>query len=239
MRLLLISDVQGNLAALDAALLHPDALGADLVLCLGDVASGPRPAATIARLQEIGAHCLFGNMDGVIADPPEPSGDGDDRRFAELDLWCHERLSPEQHGWLRALPSTFELAFPGGRRLFACHGSPRSPEVAIGAETPEADVRAAFAGIEADLIAVGHLHEPMLRRVGDLLLLHPGSVGWPRPLADGRRPRWAEFAAIEGDGSTIRVAMHRVPYREEEQRRDVIEGGMPSFDWYLDLWRDP
>jgi putative phosphoesterase len=236
MRLLILSDIQGNLAALEAALFHPTALTADLVLCLGDVASGPRPAAVIERLQEIDAHCLFGNMDGVIADPPAPSGEGDDLRFAELDMWCHERLATEQRAWLRALPTEVVLELPGGRRLYACHGSPRSPEQAIGAESPEDEIRAAFAGIEADLIAVGHLHEPMLRRVGDALILHPGSVGWPRALTDSRRPRWAEFAMLEADGSGIRLALYRVDYPEGSQRRDVVEGGMPHGEWYLSLW---
>lgn len=240
MKLLLLSDIQGNLCALDAVLAQPAAQGADVVLCLGDIASGPEPRKVLERLDGIGARCVLGNMDEVIAAPPRTFGADDEaKRFGEIDRWCSSRLTEVQRKQLSFLPITLELDLPGPLRLLACHGSAQSNEAVISATTPVDEVRAALGEAHVDILLVGHLHEPLLRRVDDLLIVHPGSVGWPKPKLDGCRPPLATFAVLDCDDGNLAVGFHQVRYPLDSLRRDVIESGMPHGEWYLRHWQSP
>lgn len=86
---------------------------------------------------------------------------------------------------------------------------------------------------KADILLVGHLHEPMLRAADDLLVVHSGSVGWPRLRPDGLRAPVASFAVLDCNAEGSSLSFHWVRYPFERLRRDVIEGGMPNGEWYL------
>lgn len=153
MKLLLLSDIQGNLCALDAVLAQRAAQDADVVLCLGDIASGPEPRKVLERLDGIGARCVLGNMDEVIAAPPRTIGADDEaKRFGEIDRWCSSRLTEVQREQLSFLPITLELDLPGPLRLLACHGSAQSNEAVISATTPVDEVRAALGEAHVDIL---------------------------------------------------------------------------------------
>ncbi|MEX2543474.1 MAG: metallophosphoesterase family protein [Trueperaceae bacterium] len=248
MKLLLLSDIQGNESALEAVLSHRDAQQADAVVCLGDVACGPSPSAVIAGLQSVGAYCVRGNMDEVIAAPSAPAAEAEtsSEPFEAIDRWCSAQLSARQRQWLASRPLTFELELKGDITLLACHGSPRSVDEVIAPDSPAADVLAATGDWQTGILAVGHLHQSMLRWIGELLVLHPGSVGWPepgsgvphpgRPRATTRRPLRASFALVQCSDGNLQVQFHTVPYRFEALRREVLQSGMPHGIWYLEHW---
>lgn len=71
-------------------------------------------------------------------------------------------------------------------------------------------LRAEIAGVDDDVIVLGHTHFPMLRRVGAKTVINPGSVGQPR---DGD-PR-ASYAVVE-DGNPF---LRRVTYDVERTIR--------------------
>src|SRR5256885_12728190 len=72
MRLGLISDIHGNLLALDAVLDELNESGMDRLVCLGDVAAGPEPRATIERLREVGCPVVRGNWDTWVLEGVPP-----------------------------------------------------------------------------------------------------------------------------------------------------------------------
>ena len=237
MRVAVLTDVQGNLPALELALEHALSSGAERLVCLGDLVTGPFPGGVVDLL---GAHrvtCVRGNMDEAVLVAGSAPGPVDDRRFAEIDAWCLERLSAGQRAYLASLPATALLDLGGGTRLLACHGSPVSPLDAIGPATPDDEVRALLAGIEAELVAVGHLHAPMLRTLDGVTVLNPGSVGWPAPGPRGRRPLQASYALVEAshEGGS-HVAFHRLEIDPGSFRRRALASGMPHSEWYLGLW---
>lgn len=70
--LAVISDIHGNLGALEAALTDIDKIGADELVCLGDVASfGPQPRETLRRVQALGCPVIMGNADRELLDTPD------------------------------------------------------------------------------------------------------------------------------------------------------------------------
>ena len=131
--LALLSDVHGNVAALDAALADIKASKADRIVILGDLAlNGPRPAETVARVMELdaaGAIVIAGNTDIAVADGDYAAA------FPWLDEvpsahqaaaeWARDQLADEQLDYLRRLPAERRL-WSGDDLVLACHASPGS-----------------------------------------------------------------------------------------------------------------
>lgn len=218
MRIAAISDIHGNLPALDAVLADIARRGADVVVNLGDLLSGPlQPCATAERLMALDLPTVAGNHERqVLTHAPERMGAG--------DRHANERITPAQRAWLAALPATLRL----GDDVLLVHGTPTSdltgwletvtPAGMRAATHAEAWERAGDAA--AGLLLCGHTHVPRALRLDDgRLVVNPGSVGlqayddpepWPHRMANGT-PH-ARYALVERAGSSWTVAHIAVAY---------------------------
>ncbi len=178
MRIALIADIHGNLAALEAVAADIHRRGADKVVNLGDCLSGPLlPLETAQYLMAEGWLSLAGNHERqVLTHGPE-------RRSAS-DEYAYSQLSVKEFDWLQSLPAVARLS----PEVLLCHGTPTS-DVEYFLETVEHGVvRAATSheitarlGIEQSaLVACGHTHVPRaVRSARGQLIVNPGSVGLP------------------------------------------------------------
>ena len=240
--LALISDIHGNLIALDAVLADLDRQGPATVICLGDVAAtGPRPHETLGRLRERGWPVLLGNADAWLLDPRDPDPGEDDaflQRVRDLDRWCAERLDKDDRAYLRSLPKTLSVELGEAGALLCFHGSPRSFNELLIATTPGEDLDAALQGTTAKLLAGGHSHQPLLRRHRDRLLLNPGSIGIPYERVDPgritRTPPWAEYALARWGGGTVELSWRRVALDNDAVIADYEASGMPHVDTFTE-----
>ncbi len=234
-RLALVSDIHGNLLALQAVLDDLDGEGVDGVVCLGDVAAtGPRPHEVVAALRTLAWPVVLGNADAWLLDPREPVEDADDDflcRVRELDRWCATHLDAGDRAYLRGLPRVLRLELGRAGALLCFHGSPRSFNELLTATTPDDALDAALHGTTEPLLAGGHTHQPLLRRHRDRLLINPGSVGVPyERIDDGRltrTPPWAEYALLRWRGARLDVVWRRVPVDNEAIIADYRASGMP------------
>jgi putative phosphoesterase len=177
-RVVALSDVHGNLPALEAALVDVEREDPDLMVICGDVASGPLPSETIDLLMRI-PEALFvrGNADrGLVAaydglSSPEWAGP-----YAE---WCAKRISRGQRDFLASFEETVRLDVDGLGRVLFCHGSPRSDEEMITAWTPPERLHTLVASAEADVVVCGHTHMAFDRSLDGVRIVNPGSVGMP------------------------------------------------------------
>lgn len=231
-RVALISDVHGNLVALEAVLADLAGQGVDGIVCLGDVAAtGPQPRETVERLRELECPVVMGNADAWMVNPtPAPDADERTRRFEEMDLWCAERLGPDLLAWLGTFQPTVDVELGDEATLLCFHGSPRSYNDIIRATTPDEDLTPFFEDIDASLLAGGHTHQRMLRRYQGRTLLNPGSVGLPSD------PPWAEYAIVEVEDGVERVMFQRVRFDVERVHAAARESGMPHAEWWVGLW---
>jgi putative phosphoesterase len=176
MRVAVLSDIHGNIWALESALADARSSGADRIINCGDILSGPlEPAATADLLIELDLPTIAGNCERqLLGEDGEPRGESD--RFA------FEHTSERHHAWLAALPPTLEL--PGG--VFMCHGTPVSDRehflVAVDVtgvrNAPLATLESRAGRVEHELILCGHTHLPGLRTVSrNRTVVNPGSVG--------------------------------------------------------------
>ncbi len=118
MRYAVLSDIHGNLWALEAVLNDAKRRGIDQFINLGDVLYGPlKPMETYSRLQTIDAVTIQGNEDREVYEF-QPSGENDHPTLTAM----LNQLNDEALQWLRALPKTAVIA----EQIFACHGTPSS-----------------------------------------------------------------------------------------------------------------
>lgn len=183
-RLAVLGDIHGNLAALEAALADIKRHKPDRMLITGDLAFfGPRPAEVVDRLRKLesdGAMIIQGNTDVAVADfdyaaafpwlDEVPVGH---RAAAE---WAHDKLSDDQLDWLRRLPSERRL-WAEDALVLLCHASPGSQTVGLGTDLDPTVTMERVTRTDARVIACGHTHVANLRELGRKLICNPGSCG--------------------------------------------------------------
>ncbi len=244
MRVALLSDVHGNLVALEAVLSELAEEAIDEIVFLGDIALfGPQPREALRRVRDLDCQVVLGNTDAWALDPVVPAGgDEDRRRLYAVELWSAEQLTAEDHGFIRTFSPTLTLRFDQGPSLLCYHGSPRSFDDAIRSTTPDEELRHLLAGHRAALMAGGHTHTQMVRRFEDRVILNPGSVGLPSEDLPGsglpgsglpgsglpgsrgrRRPPWAEYAIVSWRGPASRGPASRDQRLGIELRRTPFD----------------
>jgi putative phosphoesterase len=164
MKVGVVSDVHNNVAALEYAL--EQLAACEMKLNLGDLVFEYKVDPEIISLaQRAGLLGIVGNHEKTILKHPASSLRG--------------RLAPDAIEFLESLPASREIEF-AGRTLHVAHGAPwddpDDPRCAYVYERNRAAI-ARVAEVEADIILLGHTHVPMLARVGDKLVINPGSCG--------------------------------------------------------------
>lgn len=213
MRVLILSDIHGNIRALQAVALAAKKF--DRVICAGDTVNyGPSPGACIEWLAENDAVVVCGNHDFAVATEADPRAAPDKQPLAlAMRDWTRAQLSAAQLDWLRRLPrqKQFEL---GGTTWLMIHATPVDPlydyRLTPGADQPF--VEQLTRDVPADLLVVGHTHLPLVRTAGKLQIVNPGSVGQPldgNPLA---------AYAIWDNG---RISLQRVAYDQNGVVREL------------------
>jgi putative phosphoesterase len=240
MKIAVISDIHGNVVALETVLKDLEQQGnADHIVVTGDIfAYGPAPYEVFVTLQQLpNASFLLGNTDRYLLEGTYPSTSGGEEWWNRLLLsfhWTAEHMGREGHRFLETLPLS-QIIQEGDWRLLAVHGSPRSDEEGLTLKTC-ADDFDKMLDSKPDIVVCGHTHVPMDRIVNGVRVANVGSVGLP---FDGD-PR-ACYAIIspptaEGGVSTERhpdsscVELRRVVYDVEKAVEQFYAASYPAAD---------
>jgi putative phosphoesterase len=212
MRILILADIHANWPALEA-LQEPH----DVCLFLGDLVDyALQPAPCIDWVRRHAHFAVRGNHDhGVAQNVPVSGRVGFKFLTGVTRPLSRERIGDDDRRYLAALPVTQALTLDD-TRFFLVHATPRDPLDEYAPPDVEFWQRR-LEGVEADVICVGHTHQPYVLEVGDKLVINPGSLGQPR---DGD-PR-ASYALIEDH----RVELKRLEYPIEETVRTVQESSL-------------
>jgi predicted phosphodiesterase len=231
MRILVISDIHGNLTALETVL---KAAGRpDQIWCLGDlVGYGPDPNECIALIKSTpNTSCLLGNHDAAVLGKIDLQAFNQDARSSIT--WTKSKLKSANQSFLRDLPE--KLVLEG---VTLVHGSPRDPvwEYMLDLHTAAEN----FSFFDTQICLVGHTHIPIsfylpkdseivswetmepgqIYKLRNRTLLNPGSVGQPRD----HDPR-AAYAFLDPEKKTWQPM--RVAYDIESVQKRIYKSGLP------------
>jgi diadenosine tetraphosphatase ApaH/serine/threonine PP2A family protein phosphatase len=236
MRYLVISDIHGNLEALEAVL--ADAAEYDAVLCLGDlIGYGPNPNEVVDRVRELpNLTSLVGNHDLAALGRLDLDAFNSYARFAAE--WTDRQLRGDVRAWLESLKPKGEIP-----DVFLAHASPCDPiweYLEVESQGP-----ANFRAFQGPVCLVGHTHVPRTfaeqqnrsaQRISVRLpipgetinladqsrrIVNPGGVGQPR---DGD-PR-AAYGILDADTGSFTFC--RIPYAIPTTQRKIREAGLPA-----------
>jgi predicted phosphodiesterase len=182
MRVAVLSDIHGNLPALDAALDEVRRAGVDRIVVGGDVLPGPMPRETLERLLEIDlpVDFLYGN--GEVAVVEQLSGQVPalvPETYRPMVRWNAEQLAPAHKDLLANWPMTVRLTIPPLGDVLFCHATPRDWNECFVRTTPEAKLRPIFDAANAAVVVCGHTHMQFDRMVGRTRVVNAGSAGMP------------------------------------------------------------
>jgi len=175
MKIAIISDLHGNFEALRAL---PEKY--DELWVLGDLVNyGPEPAAVVDFVEANSSIVVRGNHDQSLGYDEDTRCAARFREMAEATRrYTASILNEGQKQFLRGLPLYKELRRQN-TRFYLCHAKPSDPLYGYcPAESPDwiSEVRT----ISADVLLVGHTHIPFVRRIGECLIVNPGSLGQPK-----------------------------------------------------------
>jgi putative phosphoesterase len=239
MRIAAVSDIHGNLPALKAVMADIARRGADVVVNLGDILSGPLlPAETADFLIPLDLPTIRGNHERQVLTHARD-------RMGPSDAHAADRISAAHRAWLESLPESLWLA----EDVFLCHGAPDSDLTYFLEEVDETGVHpaplelvAARAGdCAARLILCGHTHTPRAVRLDDgRQVVNPGSVGLQAYHDDHLFPHDVEigspaarYAVLDKGRDGWRAELIEVDYDHEAMARLADANRRP--DWAVAL----
>jgi putative phosphoesterase len=224
----IITDIHGNLPALEAALNRIDELGVERVYCGGDlVGYGPWPNEVCRLIEERGIPTIYGNYDWAIARDEEDCmcayPTKHDRELGQRSvMWTLANTDQRLKDFMLGLP--FDLRFElGGRQVRLVHGSPRKVNEYLFEDKPPKTFERIAAGADCDVLVFGHTHKPWIHEYGGVLFVNCGSVGKPK---DGD-PRGG-FAILASSARGVEARLERFSYDAEFAAGKVSEAGLPG-----------
>jgi predicted phosphodiesterase len=230
-RTAIISDIHGNLTALEAVLTDLRVTSPDLILHGGDLAdSGSSPVEVVDTIRSLGWKGVVGNTDEMLSTPATFEAFTAERPALEF-IWAPVRemaafardlLGEGRLAWLRGLQQVQVIG-----TVALVHASPgsrwRSPSIQAGDD----ELEAAFETMSQPVVVYGHIHTPFIRQLNGpnqagRLIANSGSVGQPH---DGDRR--AAYLLLDDRVPTIR----RVEYDVDREVKSLLASGLPHADW--------
>ncbi len=242
MRIALISDIHGNLVALQTVLADIKTARVDQIVCLGDVAAnGSQPREVIEHIRDLGCPIVRGNTDDWFLVPQtfDPNSERE-RRLMTMLNWAMEKFSPADFDFMRTFQPTIQTPLDNGATLLCYHGSPQANADVILSTTPDDELARMIGDRRATVLAGGHTHQQMLRRYLDAFVVTVGSIGMP--FARGsisqqdRHPPWSEYAIVDARGRNLAVELRRVPLDVNAVARAARASGMPDAERWVSEW---
>lgn len=230
-RIAVISDIHGNIPALDAVQSDIENRGIQRVFCLGDLAGkGPNPIEAVDRIREWCEVVIKGNWDYYLSEQSEH----------EVLKWHQNLLGVERLNYLKELP-IYQEFYVSGKLIRLCHASPndlchrvylfteKSKRLQLFEATPTLKA-------EADVVGYGDIHGAHIDHFEGKTIFNVGSVGNPLDMPQ------ASYGIIEGhldhkECGPLAISLVRVPYNVELAVAQAELTDMPEKQDYIDELR--
>jgi putative phosphoesterase len=230
-RVAVLSDVHGNVAALEAVRNQLKREKPDVVAIGGDlVMNGPEPGAAIDAIRAMeaeGAIVVQGNTDIAVADADYGAAfpwlqDGPTDAMRAVAEWAHDALDDDQLAWLRRLPSERRVRI-GEHLLLVTHASPGSQTQGFDQSLDPSATLERLSRTDARVIGCGHTHVPEVREFGWKVIVNGGSAGY---VFDGDPT--ASWALVTFDDGSVSAEIKRTEYDVLAVSNAISARGLPG-----------
>ncbi len=226
-----LADVHAVLPALRAVLAEPDVAGADAVVLLGDIASGPQPAETLDLLTSLGERAVWisGNGERELVTIAEG---GDLEPPDEITAWAAHQLRGDQVELLATLPMLETLSVDGLGEVLCCHATPRDDMEMALVDSSVARWQEVLASVPESVrtVVCGHTHMPFVRLVDRRTIVNPGSIGMPYGTLGAH---WA----LLGGPDQPSISLRRTEYDASAAAEEIIAGSaFPDIAAWVDFF---
>jgi putative phosphoesterase len=232
MRIAVVSDIHGNLTALDAVIADLKDVSPDLVVHGGDLlgGGGGHQAEVVDRVRDLGWPGVHGNVDEILWNPGKVADHLQGPAFERLREIVSQHaaatlagIGDERLNWLRVLPLRWS-----GNGLTVVHAGPDNVWHSPSADATDDELVNTYGALGSRRVVYGHIHRAFVRRLPAFTLANSGSV----TLSHDGDPRSA-YAVVDGDEITIR----RVEYDIEREARKLFQVQYPHAAWIADMLR--
>ncbi len=235
MKIAVLGDIHGNIAALKAAYAAVSTLKPDKIYHLGDLGGyAPFVNDVVDFLAEHDIEGVQGNYDEAVANDREHCGCKAEEPLQEemahrSFAWTKEHVSPQAKAYMKNLPT--EIKFTAeGKKVWLFHATPKKNNLYWYEDRPEKFFREMAEKGDADIMIYGHIHKPYRKDMAGKVFINAGSVGKPK---DGD-PR-ACVAVVEITKTEVKTDFIRAPYDIEKVAAAVSASGLP--DYFADKLR--
>jgi putative phosphoesterase len=225
-RIAVLSDIHGNLPALEAVLADLASQRVDATFCLGDlVGYGAFPNEVVATIRERDIPTVMGNYDDGVGFERDECGcayrEPDEKARGDRSLaWTKAHTTSDNKATLRTFVPEIRLDVEG-QRLLLVHGSPRKMNEYLFEDRPLSSFQRLAAGSNADVIVFGHTHKPYVKHVDGVWFVNAGSIGKPK---DGD---WRACYAILTPGTDAPAEFRRVSYDVARAAKAIRASELP------------
>lgn len=246
-RIAIISDIHGNITALNTVLKDIEEKGIKRIFCLGDMLiKCSSPSECVEKVLSTCEVVIKGNCEDRTIETPR----------IDEHYWNQEQLTEEQKNKIKNLPLSYDFKM-SGYNIRLMHASPNSIHQKayfwdfddgfsdrmktmfenteylnnIGSETP-------------DIVIFGHLHKPMVIRQKDKLLINPGAVSNTSDLINinGKDYTYGSYLILEGEFGSEKVSefsykIVKFIYNHKQEAELILKTDMPNKDKaYLEIY---
>lgn len=221
MNIAVISDIHGNIFALEAVLEDIKNRNVDTIICLGDlVGYGPFPNEVIDLIRKENILVIMGNYDAaVVSNDIKYIQDNELNKNFALP-WSVNEVNENNKKYLKRLPEDI-VVIDKGKVMTFVHGSIRSINEYLKENSKEAEE--VMNEYDGDILVCAHTHLPYMKKYGEKLLINDGSVGKPKI----GRPN-ATYGILTCDKDTIDFEKIEIPYEYEKTIKAMEEKKFPK-----------
>jgi putative phosphoesterase len=226
MRVAIVSDIHGNLTALEAVLSDLRETSPDLILHGGDLGdNGSSPCEVVDRIRALGWPGVLGNTDEMLFDPESLTRFGSGLphlkamfdAIEEMAADARAAMGEDRLAWLRSLPRAQMYA-----HFALVHAKLDTAWRAPMDSVADGDLESAYGPLGRAVVVYGHIHRPYIRSVSRVVVANSGSVGLPH---DGDRR--ASYLLLDDSVPSIR----RVEYDVDRELKALRSSGRPHAEW--------
>jgi putative phosphoesterase len=231
MRIAIVSDIHGNLTALEAVIADLKKVSADLIVQGGDLVGGSRNAEVIDLVRERSWPGVYGNAEEMLWMPEQVTRNVPGPQFhrmrkvvlTETIPFIGQAIGEERLDWLRSLPRRW-----AHDDVTVMHAGPDDVWHSPWSNASDEELEGFYGPLQCRAVVYGHIHHAFVRRLSKFTVANSGSLSFSY---DGD-PR-AAYVLIDGDEIIIR----RVEYDVEEEIRWLCAVHYPDADWLAQIYR--